>query len=185
MNQIVDYIREVLGVESVILNDRPLGIEQNQSGSPERISEKLGVDAQMQILDFVGTAWPKKNQSDKVCSVLFLNLVRNSSDSILQSENHDLIFKMIAAMKLEAGTYSVAETYWSEESQRELMIQKIRNDFNVHVLIAFSREPQRQAPRVVGEITLIETFSAAILREKEELKRQAWEDLKLVLKLLK
>lgn len=180
MKEIVDYLKDVLGVEAVILNDSPLV----HSKEHERVSDKLGVDSTPQILDFVGAAPQLKTQSDKIYSIFFVNLVKNSSDSLLQSENHTLFQKMFAAMKLPSESVAIAETHWHALEQREDLIQKIRDQYNLRVLVLFSAEPLRAAPRVIGELSLIESFSPALLSQKEELKRPAWEDLKMALKII-
>jgi len=118
----------------------------------------------------------------QVVDILFVNIIKETHESLKEPSVRELFDKILAAMKIE--TLKVASIDYSGRSAESLYMD-INQAFDSKFVIVMSREPMKSGElRIMGPSLWMEIFNPAYLLEHPGTKKLVWIDLQKVMKRL-
>jgi hypothetical protein len=149
------YVRDVLGANQFVADSVDSGLKDHFY-QPD---EKLDIE--------------------KPWDLLFVNSIFTSMESLFEKEQHDLLQKMVAAMKLKNESVLAVDTHIT--SEREIL-RRWTPYGAPKVMVLFKQNPEiTNELRYVDDTSVIETYSPYHLLHHPEFKKITWNHLQLVM----
>ena len=158
MKDYVEYLRDVLGVQSILL-------PPNTSETPAQ---------------FISPQGPFEPSELVHCELVFLNILTQPKESFFNPDVSDLFQKMRGAMKL--ANLTVLELDCTVEDRSQLP-SELAKKVESKIVVVFSSFPKN-----IGELIFkgpgkwMETYSPAYLLEDPSAKKVVWNDLQKVMR---